>query len=258
MTKQISIRVLFALLFSICINLGIAQETDEDLDKIRSESGVDPTRVMSRAGYTIMVYDKPAAVGQINNRVSMNLGINRWSLSAKYDYVIKSPSVPGSGFNSGLGDIKFSILNAFFVKGNNAMAGAVEFSLPSGKGELGSQYFTATPSVTYSYTINPTLFFAVQPQYTFDLLKDPLYPSLSVLTVRAFLAKFTKKGYFFVFEPRPIIDFENNNFDLIISPIIGKALGGGFNLIGLVEIPTSKSGIERMGALYQFGFNKSF
>jgi len=123
---------------------------------------------------------------------------------------------------------------------------------------LGSQYFTDTPSVTYSCTINPTLFFAVQPQYTFDLLKDPLYPSLSVLTIRAFLAKFTKKGYFFVFEPRPIIDFENNNFDLIISPIVGKALGGGFNLIGLVEIPTSKSGIERMGALYQFGFNKSF
>jgi hypothetical protein len=236
----------------------MAQEADKDLDKIRSESGVDPTRVMSRAGYTVLTYDKPGSVGQINNRFSLNLGVNRWSFSGKFDYVMKSPTIPGSGFNSGMGDIKFSILNAFYVKGKNAMAGSVEFSLPAGKTGISNQYFSATPSITYSHTINPTLFIAVQPQYTFSLMKDPLYPDLSVITIRAFLAKFTKTGYFFVFEPRPIIDLSNDSFDLIISPIVGKALGAGFNLIGLMEIPTSKSGMERMGALYQFGFNKSF
>jgi hypothetical protein len=238
--------------------MGIAQEADKDLDKIRSESGVDPTRVMSRIGYTVLTYDKPATIGQITNRFSANIGVNRWSFSGKFDYIMKSPAIPGSGFNSGMGDIKFAILNAFYVKGKNAMAGSVEFSLPAGKTGISNQYYSATPSITYSHTINPTLFFAIQPQYTFALMKDPLYPNLSVITVRTFLAKFTKKGYFFVFEPRPIIDLSNDNFDLIISPIVGKALGAGFNLIGLVEIPTSKSGIERMGALYQFGFNKSF
>jgi len=236
----------------------LAQDDSEKLDKIRSESGVDPTRVMSRAGYTLLIYDLPADDGQINNRLSLNLGVNRWSFSAKYDLVMKRSTVPGAGFISGFGDIKFSVLNAFFVKGKNALAGAVEFSLPSGKEGISSQYFTATPSLTYSYTINPTLFFAVQPQFTFDLMKDPMYPSLRILTVRTFLAKFTRTGYFFVFEPRPIVDFENDDFDLIISPIIGKALGGGFNLIGLAEIPTSKSGIDKFGVLYQFGFNKSF
>jgi hypothetical protein len=50
----------------------------------------------------------------------------------------------------------------------------------------------------------------------------------------------------------------NDNFDLIISPIIGKALGGGFNFIALAEFPTKKATYETRGALYQFGFNKSF
>jgi len=252
----------FSFFFLFVIPFGITRAQDKadslKLEKIRAESGVDPTRVMSRAGYTVLVYDKTGPAGQINNRLSMNIGVNRWSFSAKYDIVMISPAIPGDGFASGFGDIKFSVLNAFYVKGKNAMAGSVEFSLPTGKQGIGSQYFTATPSLTYSYTINPTLFLAFQPQYTFALMKDPLYPEISVLTIRAFLAKFTKKGYFFVFEPRPIIDFENSSADLILSPIIGKALGGGFNFIILAEFPTKSSSYETKGALYQFGFNKSF
>jgi hypothetical protein len=89
-------------------------------------------------------------------------------------------------------------------------------------------------------------------------MKDPLYPEISVLTIRAFIAKFTNKGYFFVFEPRPIIDFENGSAELILSPIIGKALGGGFNFIMLAEFPTKSASYDTKGALYQFGFNKSF
>ncbi len=241
------------------VRLKAQDKTDSlKLEKIRAESGVDPTRVMSRAGYTVLVYDKTGSAGQINNRLSLNVGVNRWSFSGKYDAVMTTPVNPGEGFRAGFGDLKFSVLNAFYVKGNNALAGSVEFSLPTGKPGIGSQYFTATPSLTYSYTINPTLFLAFQPQYTFDLMKDPLYPEISVLTIRAFIAKFTKQGYFFVFEPRPIIDFENNSADLILSPIIGKALGGGFNFIILAEFPTKSSSYETKGALYQFGFNKSF
>jgi len=256
--KKINLLTLAGLNILISIAAFAQEEKNVDVDKIRSESGVDPTRVMSRAGYTLMIYDQTSDNGQIANRLSLSLGVNRWSFSAKYDYIMKTPVTDGDGFNSGLGDIKFNIRNAFYVKGKNALAGAVEFSLPSGKENLGSQYFSATPSLTYSYTINPTLFFAIQPQYTFGLMKDPLYPSLSVITVRTFLAKFTKKGYFFVFEPRPIIDIGNDNFDFIVAPIIGKALGGGFNFIALAEFPTKKVSYQTKGALYQFGFNKSF
>lgn len=138
------------------------------------------------------------------------------------------------------------------------MAGAVEFSLPTGMQGVGTQYFSATPSITYSYTIKPTLIFAVQPQYTFDLIKDELYPDLSVVTIRAFLAHFTPSGYFFVFEPRPIFDLTNQKTDWIISPIIGKALGKGFNLLGLVEIALTDNLKTNRGPLYQIGFNKNF
>ncbi|MBK6967288.1 MAG: hypothetical protein IPH20_26190 [Bacteroidales bacterium] len=50
-----------------------------------------------------------------------------------------------------------------------------------------------TPSITYS-TINPSLFLAIQPQYTFHLMKDSIYPNLSVVTVRVFLKNLRKPG----------------------------------------------------------------
>ena len=251
--------LLFSLVLFI-VGKSLAQsETDSvKLEQLRRESGVDPTRVQSRGGYTFLIYDQEGAAGQINNRISLNLGVNRWNFSMKYEAITLTTGEPGSGFTSGMGDTKFSLLNAFYVKGKHALAGGAEFSMPTGKPGFGSQYFSVTPSLTYSFTINPSLFLAVQPQYTFDLIKDPAYPSLSVITVRTFLAKFTNKGYFFVFEPRPIFDLTNNSFDLILSPIIGKALGGGFNLIVLTEFPTNETTLKSRGNLYQFGFNKNF
>jgi len=239
-----------------------AQEADsteiKNLEKLRSESGVDPTRVQSKAGYSFLIMDPRVDPGQITNRLSINLGVNRWSFSGKYDIVSKLSSEPGNGFSSGVGDIKFSALNAFFVKGKNALAASAELAMPTGKPGFGTQYLSLTPSLTFSHTINPSLFLAIQPQYTFHLMKDSLYPNLSVLTVRVFLAKFTKTGYFFVFEPRPIFDFGNDNFDFIVSPIMGKALGAGFNILFLMELPTKAATFDSRGILYQFGINKSF
>jgi hypothetical protein len=229
-----------------------------DLEKLRKESGIDPTRVQSRAGYSFLMYDLEGSAGQINNRLSLNLGVNTWNFSMKYDVISRTTGEPGTGFNSGMGDIRFSVLNAFYVEGKHALAASAEFSMPTGKPGFGSQYFSATPAITYSYTIKPSLILAFQPQYTFQLMKDPLYPNLSVLTIRSFLAKFTKTGYFFVFEPRPIFDFGNNTVDFIISPIIGKSLGAGFNLIVLAEIPVTNTYRENKGILYQLGFNKNF
>lgn len=253
----------YSILIQILLILSIgafaqAKEDSLKLEQIRKESGVDPTRVQSRAGYSLLIYNQENAAGQINNRISLNVGVNRWNLSVKYEAITRTTGEPGSGFTSGMGDIKFSLLNAFFVKGKHALAGGAEFSIPTGKPGFGSQYFSVTPSLTYSYTVKPSMFLAVQPQYTFDLMKDPSYPSLSVITVRSFLAKFTNNGYFFVFEPRPVFDLTNDTFDLILSPIIGKALGGGFNLILLAEFPTNETTIKTRGYLYQFGFNKNF
>jgi hypothetical protein len=254
-------KVCILIVVQIIIGCEINAQTETDsltLERLRKESGVDPTRVQSRAGYSFMVYDREGAAGQINNRVSLSLGVNRWNFSMKTDVISVSSGKPGTGFSSGMGDIRFSVLNAFFVGGKHALAGSAEFSMPTGGQGFGSQYFSVTPAVTYSYTVNPSLFLAIQPQYSFHLIKDPVFPDLSVLTVRTFLAKFTGNGYFFVLEPRLISDFSSKTVDFIISPIIGKSLGGGFNLIALSEVPARRNYKVSRGILFQFGFNKNF
>ncbi len=250
----------YSLLFFELLNssFAIAQNDSVSVDKLRTESGVDPTRVNSRVGYSILYVDKSNNSSSIGNKINLTLGINRWSFAIKPEVVSLHNGVPGTGFRTELADLKFSILNAFYVKGKNSIAGSVEFNLPFGKNEFGSQYFSATPAITYAYSLSTSLFFAVQPQYTFAIAKDQLYPDLNVLTIRTFIAKFTRTGLFFVFEPRAIYNFQSKQFDLILSPIIGKSMGAGFNLIGLFELPTDQSSINSRGILFQIGFNKNF
>jgi hypothetical protein len=251
-----------ALILSVFLSqFTLAQEMKNDttsIEKLRTESGVDPTRVQSRASYSILIQDLPLQAGIITNRVALTLGINRWSMAVKTEAVSRTPSIPGEGFNSGIGDVKFNVLNAFYVNGKHALAANAEFSVPFGGNTYGTGYFSVTPAVTYSYTIKSSLVFAIQPQYTFSLFKDPLFPDLSVITIRSFLAKFTKTGYFFVFEPRPVFDLENKNTDFIISPILGKSLGAGFNLLFLAEFPLTNNLRNARGITWQFGFNKNF
>jgi hypothetical protein len=235
-----------------------SQSDSAAIEKLRTESGVDPTRVATRVGLSILVQDQRERAGIITNRLAINLGVNRWSINAKLETAARTTGIPGTGFESSFGDFRLNILNAFFVKGKHALAANAEFLVPTAKPGFGQPYFSVTPALTYSYTINPTLFFAIQPQYTFDLISDPGYPDLSVLTIRTFLAKFTKTGYFFVLEPRPIIDFGNSKTDLVISPIIGKSLGSGFNLILLGEFPVTNNIHDTRGIVWQFGFNKNF
>lgn len=237
---------------------GQNQIDSANVEKLRAESGIDPTRVMTRLGYSLIINNMQHNAGRIANRLSATIGVGRWSFTGRYEFVTQTSGVPGTGFESGSNDLRFSILNAFYVKGKHALAASAEFFIPTGKPGFGSQYFSVAPSITYSYTINPTLFFALQPQYTFDLMKDPAFPDLSVLTIRPFLAKFTNNGYFFVFEPRPIINFELRRTDWILSPIVGKSLGKGFNLIGLLELPATRQTRTRTGTTMQFGFNKNF
>ena len=246
------------LIFLLPCLYTFAQTDSLAIEKLRTESGIDPTRINSRAGYSILFFDKADNAASVSNRFNILLGVDRWSFSLKPEISSIHTGEPGAGFETAFSDLRFSILNAFYIKGKHSLAGSVEFNIPFGKPGFGSQVFSATPAITYAYTIEPSLFLAIQPQYTFAIAKDDFYPDLAVLTNRIFLAKFTKAGMFYVFEPRTVIDFENNTFDLILSPIIGRALGAGYNLIGLMEIPTKQSTIDSRGLLYQIGFNKNF
>ena len=230
-------------------------------NEIRTQSGIDPTRVSSRVGYSFMYYLQDAGNAQVNNRLSASLGVNRWNFSLKADFV-STNTVPG-GFATGFGDLRFTVLNAFYVHNRVALAGSVEFGLPTASKNIAAAagmggYFYATPALTLSYTITPSLMFAVQPQYSFALAKNSFYPDMNTFTTRIFLANFTSSGWFFVLEGRPIVNLNNGDFDFIVSPIVGKALGGGYNLIFLSEVPTKQSTIENRGVLFQLGFNKTF
>ncbi|HSR37642.1 MAG TPA: transporter [Phnomibacter sp.] len=251
-------RIFIAAFSMLIASAASAQADSAALEKLRRESGVDPTRVQSRAGYSLLYQDQPGTKATITNRLSLNLGVGRWALQVRTEAVTRTPEVPGQGFQSGFGDLRFNVLNAFFVKGKHALAANAEFYVPTGGTRYGVGYFSVTPAITYSYTIKPSLVLAVQPQYTFDISRDPLYPALSVITIRSFLAKFTESGYFFVIEPRPSFDLENHKNDFVLSPIVGKALGAGFNLIFLAEIAFTENRRNTWGHVYQIGFNKNF
>lgn len=151
---------------------------------------MDPTRVMTRVGYSIVANDPKGPLAMVGNRFSMNLGIGRWSVSGKFEIASKVGEQAGTGFETELNDFKFSVLNAFLV--------------------------------------------------------------------RAFLGHFYSVGYFFVFEPKTIFDLEDTKTGWIISPTVGKAIGKGFNLIGLAEIVLTDNLNTNRGSLYEVGFNKNF
>lgn len=253
--------IIFTIVFGFSCNFSNAQSEDKEakLNKMRAESGVDPTRTTTRAGFYVLYFDQSGDRNLIQNRFDLTLGVKNWGLSIKADlFNARSSGIPGTKLERGLGDTKFNISNSFYHKGGHSMAAAVEFITPTGAEGIGGQYFAVAPSVVWTYSISPGLFMAVQPQYRFSVAKAPLYPDLNMLSIRIFLAKFTKSGYFFVIEPRPVFNFQSNSQDLIIAPIIGKALGNGFNLILTSEIPTKQSTIDNTGILVQFGFNKNF
>lgn len=117
---------LLAILFLISLNsLVYAQNDSIATDKIRTESGVDPTRVNSRVGYSVLYYNQADNRAQITNRATLTLGVNRWSFAIRPEFTSIHNGVPGTGFQSGMGDFKFTILNAFYVKDKNAIAGSV-------------------------------------------------------------------------------------------------------------------------------------
>ena len=211
-----------------------AQEPEEhlSLDEVRTQSGVDPTRIISKIGFSTWYFDKEAGNAQVNNRISATFGVDDWAFNVRMD-LVSINNVPGRrGFVTGAGNMKVNILNSFYNNGRHALAASVDLAFPTASQAIDAAaglngYFYLTPALTYSYTINQGLMVAAQPQYSFALAKGEAdYPAMSLLTVRMFIAKFWDSGLFAVFEPRPMYDFTRDRFDLILSPIVGKALGG--------------------------------
>ena len=115
-----------------------------------------------------------------------------------------------------------------------------------------------TAGVTFSYTIKPTLIIAAQPQYTFAPVKDAAVADISTVTIRSFLAHFHASGWFYVFEPRPVFDLANDNFDLVLSPIAGKNLAKGFSVVVLAEFHLDPQVRDVRGNQYQLGLSRNF
>lgn len=262
---------LFALTFLLLAAAAIpchAAEPEEDapetVDEVRTQSGVDPTRVTSKLGFSTWIYDREANNMLINNRVGLTSGIGNWSFNIRLDMVSLN-TLPGrNGYVSGIGNLKTTILNAFYNDGRHALAASIGLSFPTASQIIDdaaglNSYFSMTPALTYTYTINPSLILALQPQYAFSLSKgEEYFPDMSVFTMRIFIAKFWDSGMFFVFEPRPIYDFYNKQFDMILSPIVGRTLGGGYTLSFLAEIPVKERSLHKTGVLYLLGISKTF
>ena len=259
----------FSLLLMLLLTgwVGYAQnhelEQPASVDEVRTQSGVDPTRVTSRLGYSFRFFDRPADAAQINNRISATFVVKDCSVNLKAD-LISLITLPGrSGFVTGFGGMAFSALNAFFVNDRHALAASLDLAFPfasqniaTATGADGS--LTLTPAVTYSYTINRSLMLAIQPQYAFSLATGRGYACTSVLTLRIFLAKFYDSGFYFVFEPRPIYDFQARQFDLVLSPIVGTTLGGGYAVSVLAEVPVRGQMLRSRGAMYLFALTRTF
>lgn len=175
-----------------------AQEPEEhlSLDEVRTQSGVDPTRIISKIGFSTWYFDKEAGNAQVNNRISATFGVDDWAFNVRMD-LVSINNVPGRrGFVTGAGNMKVNILNSFYNNGRHALAASVDLAFPTASQAIDAAaglngYFYLTPALTYSYTINQGLMVAAQPQYSFALAKGEAdYPAMSLLTVRMFIAKF--------------------------------------------------------------------
>ena len=82
------LNVYFILLVSLLLsNFTKAQSDTLSIDKLRTESGVDPTRVNSRVGYSVLYFDKADNISSISNKLNITLGVNRWSFSIKPEII---------------------------------------------------------------------------------------------------------------------------------------------------------------------------
>jgi hypothetical protein len=254
----------FAMMLLMLVSIRIsAQEAAttkvKELEKLRKESGVDPTQVSTRFNIGQEFLDPKGSGYSYNNTFKLTVGIGNWAFYIKTR--ARSTYTPGEQngtFSSGIDDFTFSAANTVYYKGKNAINVAVELLAPVGSPAFSSQSFLMTPNFTYAYTISPKLIFALNPQYSFTVAKSDVVPAVSLATIRPFFAGFFPSGVFAVIEPRVLYNFKAEQLDIIISPILGKSLGKGWNIVGIVEAPVTNERIETLGMMYKFGVQKNF
>jgi hypothetical protein len=237
---------------------GLNAQTDTlSIENIRGLTGIDPIIVHSKIQYNLYVLDIKGPSAKITYTPGVSFGVKRWSTSVKASVVSLISGIPGEGFKSGIGDIKLSVQTRIYSKNKHSIAVSGELAIPTGKNGYGCQYFSLTPILTYTYAIVPSLIFALQPQYSFHLLKDPISPDLSTITVRSLIAKFTKKGSAYGLEVKPACNLTTNTFTAFLSPFLSNSLGGGFNMLLMCDLPLNHSAVET-GPTYQLGINRNF
>lgn len=251
------------LLVCSIVPIALMAQTDTtgqaaDLEEQRAQSGVDPTRVLSRAGFSQNMTDPSGDAVSFGTRLRYTMGFGRWSVGMRQEFISRHSGEPGTGFPTGRGDLRLSLLNAFYVKKRVALAASADIDLPTGSAGFSKEAAVVTAGVTFSYTIKPTLIFAMQPQYTFAPIKDAIVPEVSTLTVRSFLAHFSTTGWFYVLEPRPVFDLANERTNFVLSPIIGRNLAKGYSFALLAEFSTAQWALDNTGNLYLMGLTKNF
>jgi hypothetical protein len=259
MKHQLFLGILLICLFAIKARAQTeSKQTDTtSIENIRGQSGIDPIIIHSKVIYNLFVLDSKGPSGRITNAAAIAFGVRRWGISLKGSVVSVLSGNPGEGFRSATGDINLALQNNVYARGKHALAVSGELGLPTGKLGYGNQYFSFTPALTYIYTIKPSMIMALQPQYSFHLMKDPIYPDLSQLTVRVLFAKYTRTGNVYGMELKPTINFQSNILKLFITPFVSKSLGAGFNLLFLCDLPANKSAINE-GPTYRLGINRNF
>lgn len=232
-----------------------AQVDSIPVKDLRVQSGVDPTRIISRFSYTVRYFDRSNNRSLMQNRAAYSLGINEWSIGLRPELITRNT---GDEFQTAGGDLRLLIFRRLLETEKHSLGLSADLTLPTGRPSFGGQYLSWNPSLTYAYTIKEDLIVAASAQYLFDLQRSNGQEGLSEFTLRPFLAKFFDSGWLFVFEPRLVQDFQQEDFQLILTPIVGKAIARGLNLNMVFEFPVDERFRNNRGWLLQFSLVKTF
>ena len=195
-TKQMRKTICLLFIFMFCFRALYSQQVDsiesKKLDNLRTESGVDPTRVSSRVNFTFEFIDPQGPGYSFNTVLKANVGIAKWSfaLKTKIKSTYQGNSGPGEMMKKGFDDLTFSIGNTVFYKGRHAINIGADLVAPIGSSDFSGQAFLFTPNFTYAVTISPEFIFAINPQYSMTVVRTENVQRVSLLTVRPFLQHF--------------------------------------------------------------------
>jgi hypothetical protein len=235
----------------------LAQKDTTSMEHIRGQSGIDPILIHSKMQYNLYVLDTKGPSAKLTFAPGISFGVKGWGVGVRGSAVTDFSGIAGEGFHSSFGDIHLSLQKKVLKVGIHSVAFAGDVGIPTGKAGFGSQYFSMSPMVTYTCTIRPSLILAIQPQYTFHFLKDPMYPDLKTLSFRTLIAKFTNSGHAYGLELKPNLNLEAKDFTLFFTPFLSLNITSGFNMLLLCDIPTNQSAVKK-GPTFQFGINRNF